>query len=647
MKRRNFLKNIGRLSSAPLVLNGLAVSPFASPSMLQLLNCQGIDERVLVIVFLKGGNDGLNTLVPINQYGVYQGLRPDIALPEAGANGLINLDSGLALADQVGLHPAMTAFKDMYDGGQARVLQGIGYPSFNQSHFKSTDLWLSGGDGSPANFNITSGWMGRYLEAAFPSISGNPTPQFPDPLGIQLGDTKPSLGLHNHDQLFVATNLTGQNPANLFGLLNGLGTAPHATVLDSEYGDEIQYIMEVENSTNAYGERITDVYNAGNNSSTTYPNSSLGGQLRTVARLLAGGSTTKIFMVHKGGFDNHANQVQGGSSHLGTHANLLTDVFDSIQAFHDDLSSLGLESKVVTSTFSEFGRRATQNGSFGTDHGNLAPMFLFGSSVNPGVSGTNLDLSNLTANGNFAENLQLDYRSVFKSLLQDWLGAAEVILSEAMFDPFAEASDLIDAGQVVDPTCYIGPAVSLPVVLTTFEAEVIEDKVVLLQWSTSSEVNSDYFEVERSKDGSDFEYLGRVAARGESSSFQSYELLDEEPLLGTSYYRLRSVDLDDTFAFSDVRSVTLNRQLVSHFKLYPNPAIYDANVVLTSTINTAATVQLYAVDGSQVLSRDLSIDRGFNKLAIDVSRLTAGQYLLQLEAREFALAPIPLVVGTD
>ena len=138
-----------------------------------------------------------------------------------------------------------------------------------------------------------------------------------------------------------------------------------------------------------------------------------------------------------------------------------------------------------------------------------------------------------------------------------------------------------------------------------------------------------------------------MAARGESSSFQSYELLDEEPLLGTSYYRLRSVDLDDTFAFSDVRSVTLNRQLVSHFKLYPNPAIYDANVVLTSTINTAATVQLYAVDGSQVLRRDLSIDRGFNKLAIDVSRLTAGQYLLQLEAREFALAPIPLVVGTD
>ena len=166
MKRRNFLKNIGRLSSAPLVLNGLAVSPFASPSMLQLLNCQGIAERVLVIVFLTGGNAGLNTLVPINQYGVYQGLRPDIALPEAGAIGLINLDSGVALADQVGLHPAMTAFKDMYDGGQARVLQGIGYPSFNQSHFKSTDLWLSGGDGSPANFNITSGWKGRYLEAA-------------------------------------------------------------------------------------------------------------------------------------------------------------------------------------------------------------------------------------------------------------------------------------------------------------------------------------------------------------------------------------------------------------------------------------------------------------------------------------------------
>ncbi len=645
MKRRNFLKNIGRLSSAPLVLNGLAVSPFASPSMLQLLNCQGIDERVLVIVFLKGGNDGLNTLVPIDQYSIYTNLRPDIALPETGANGIINLDTSLGVSDQVGLHPAMTAFKTMYENDQARLLQGIGYPSFNQSHFKSTDLWLSGGDGSPANFNISSGWMGRYLESAFPGIAGNPTAQFPDPLGVQLGDTKPSLGLHNHNQLFVATNLTGQNPANLFGLLNGLGTAPHTTVLDSEHGDEIQYIMEVENSTNAYGQRITDVYNAGNNSATDYPNTNLGNQLRTVARLMAGGSKTKVFMVHKGGFDNHANQVQNGDTHLGTHAELLADVFDSIKAFHDDLTNLGLEQKVVTSTFSEFGRRATQNGSFGTDHGNLAPMFLFGSSVNSGVSGTNLTLSNLTSNGNFAESFQTDYRSVFKSLLQDWLGAADIILTEAQFDAYPKAPDLIESTEVVGPECYIEPAGALPVVLTAFTAEVIEEKMVLLEWSTSSETNSDYFEVERSKDGVDFDYVGRVYGQGQSNVFQAYELLDEEPMSGASYYRLKQVDLDDSFSYSEIRSVKINNQVVSNFKLYPNPAVFDANIVLTSTTRATATVQVFSINGSLVQQETMDIGQGFNKLALNIGGLQAGQYLVQVEAPEFELAPIPMVVG--
>ena len=141
MKRRNFLKNIGCLSATPLLLNGLPVNPFATTSMLPLLTCQGIDERILVIIFLKGGNDGINTAVPIEQYDVYSNIRPDLALANSGSNAIIPLDNTLPIEDQVGLHPIMTSFKDMYDNGLARMVQGVGYPLPNQSHFKSTDLW--------------------------------------------------------------------------------------------------------------------------------------------------------------------------------------------------------------------------------------------------------------------------------------------------------------------------------------------------------------------------------------------------------------------------------------------------------------------------------------------------------------------------
>lgn len=646
MKRRNFLKNIGHLSASPLVLNGLALSPFATPTMLSLLNCEGIAERILVVIFLKGGNDGMNTIVPTDQYDTYIANRPDIALAETGSNGLIQLDSGLALADQVGLHPSMTAFKDMYDMGKARLIQGVGYPLPNQSHFKSTDLWLSGGDGTAPNFNLTSGWMGRYIEAAFPGVSGNSTVDHPDPLGIQFGDSKPSLGLHDHFQNYTGVNLSGQNPGNLFGLLNGLGTAPHSDSLSSEYGAEIQYIMNVENSLTAYGQRITNVYDNGSNSSTTYPNTYLGYQLKTVARLIAGGSKTKIFLIHQSGFDTHAGQVESGDTHLGKHAELLTNVFDSVKAFNDDLSVLGFEERVMTGTFSEFGRRATQNGSMGTDHGTVAPLFLFGSGVNAGVTGTNPDISNLTSNGNLVEGHQSDYRSVFKTLLQDWLGADDIVISDASFDGYTKEPNLVDPAVAVEPSCYIGPYVALPVEMSEFTAQVVDEEKVQLNWSTGSELNHDYFEVQRSADGVDFEYLDTINSFGDSSTTRSYSLLDNQPLRGISYYRLKSVDFEEAFEYSEVRAVELKEKVISHFKVYPNPAIFDTNVVLTSRVSAAAVLQLFGLNGQLIRSESVDIKEGFNKFPIDVSDLSAGNYLLHMQADGLKLPISKLIVGS-
>ncbi len=643
MKRRKFLKNIGTLSSAPLFLNGVGLSPFATPDMLQFLTtCTGVQDRSLVVLFLKGGNDGLNTILPVDQYATYINHRPNIGLPETGAGAYINLDTTLDIADQVGIHPSITSLKDMYESGKARLIQAVGYPSFNQSHFKSTDLWLGGGDGSPGGTN-SSGWVGRFFENAYPGIHSNPNNDYPDPLGVQFGDSKASLSFHDCSSTYEAVNLTGQDPSALYGLLNGLGTAPHETPIATEYGAEIDYIMEVENSTNVYGQRITDVYNAGSNSSTVYPNSSLGTQLATIAKLLSGGSKTKVFMTHKGGFDTHAAQVENDTS-VGRHADLLNDVFESIKAFHDDLTNLNLGQKVVTVVFSEFSRRITENGSMGTDHGNYGPMFIFGDAVNAGISGTNFDLTAINGSGNMnASEIQYDYRDVFKTLLQNWMGAGNDILDPALFGPYQILPDVIEEDQTVDPSCYIEPGGPLPVGLSYFDARLNSDETVALEWGTSSEVNTDYFEIERMQEA-DTQIIEQIKAAGFSSALQHYDTIDEKPLQGISYYRLRAVDFDGRETLSDWKSVELKRNNFENIKIYPNPAVYNFNLVLTTSTDYAADMKIFSMAGQEVYSRSIQIKEGFNKFSVDIIDIPVGQYIVKLFGEGIDLEPMKLFI---
>lgn len=646
MKRRNFLKNIGKLSSTPLILNGIGLSPFATKSMLDMLTtCDGVEDRTLVVLFLKGGNDGLNTLLPVDQYSTYINHRPNIGLAESGTGAYINLDTTLDVADQVGIHPQITSFKDMYDAGKARVVQAVGYPDFDQSHFKSTDLWLGGGDGTVGGAN-SNGWVGRFFENAYPGIHGNPNDDFPDPLGIQFGDSKASLSFHDCASVYEAVNLTGQYPGNLYGLLNGLGTAPHTTTPNTEYMDEIQYIMEVENSTNVYGERITDVFNDGANSGVQYPvNSYIGYQLSLVARLLSGGSKTKVFLTHRGGFDTHVNQVVAGDTSTGTHANIIKDVFDSIKAFHDDLSNLGLGGKVVTVVFSEFSRRITENGSTGTDHGNVGPMFLFGDAVNPGISGTNFDLNAINASGNMdASELQHDYRDVFKTLLQNWMGAGDDILDPALLLPYTILPDLIEEDQTVDPSCYIMPDNPLPVDLAYFEARLTNDQQVALKWATATEVNSDYFEIERMSENESVEIVASVAAQGFSNFEQVYNAIDANPLSGKSYYRLRSVDQDGQEALSDWKAIELNSDRIKDLKIYPNPAVYDFNLVLTADQQKEGRLDIFATNGQKIFTKNITIQSGFNKFPVAVTDFPVGQYFVQLRGEGLDFPPMNLLV---
>lgn len=456
MKRRNFLKILPAAGVSSFVVNGFSLKPFANSRIAKIVgDCSDIQERALILIQLKGGNDGLNNLVPIAQYDRYRVLRPTTGIADTA---YIDLDTTLKDSKRVGLHPGMSAVKAMYDKGWVNVVQGVGYQSPNQSHFKSTDLWLTGGDGTAANYSIPSGWMGRSMQALFPDVEGAPTPDMPDPLGIQIGDSNPSLGFHTETEHRNAINLTGQDPAGFYNLVQTIGGAPITNLPESDHGDELSFIMSVEQSVSKYAQRITEVFNAGTNAG-SYPGTALANQLKTVARLIRGGCKTKIYLCSLGGFDTHNAQVDSGDTAVGTHALLLQTLSEAVQAFFDDLEKMSIADKAVACTFSEFGRCAAENGSFGTDHGTLAPMYIFGKTVHPGVSGTNVDLDNL-GNGNQLQGTQHDYRQVFATLLQDWLGANNWVLEETMFEDYAKVP-LVGSAYIVDPQCYYGGSVTI------------------------------------------------------------------------------------------------------------------------------------------------------------------------------------------
>ena len=432
MRRRSFLRNIGLASLGPLLLNGLPVSAMSRTGQLQNLAASSTNGKVLVLIQLHGGNDGLNTLIPINQYSKYRNIRPEIAIPESGARKYIGLDSTLGDDQQLGIHPDMRSFKELYDNGLTSVIQNVGYDNINGSHFRSTDIWFTGSD---YNEYLDSGWAGRYLSSVYPNYpAAYPSSDMLDPLGLEIGSSV-SLGFHSESG--IPTAISVESPDEFYDLVTGVGGTPPPTVEDTFYGKELNWIMDIEKKSNQYAGRLKEVYEKGRNSSAANysPIGNLSAQLQVISRLLSGGCQTKIFLARITGFDTHAGQTEASDSTTGTHARLLTQLFDSIRGFQEELKELGLEDRVLTATFSEFGRRALSNGSYGTDHGTAAPLFVFGKQVNPGIIGKNADLHNLT-DGNLHH--QYDYRQVFGTILKDWLGADESTIEKTRFTEFAQ-----------------------------------------------------------------------------------------------------------------------------------------------------------------------------------------------------------------
>lgn len=442
MKRRNFLKKLPVAISVPFTIANIPIKLMADNPLARLAQ-QSTNDRVLIILQLHGGNDGLNSLIPVEAYDLYYSKRANVAIPE---KKYIPLDSTLPSSAQVGLHPAMQSMKSMYDQGRMTFVQGVSYKNNNGSHFRGRDIWFMGG-GSDDYYG--SGWLGRYLQQEFmPQTYPDdfPNPEMPDPLAIEMGS---DVSLIFHQDGNIPASISLDNPERFFNLVDTLEGfddvevdrrgIPPEVLNPSPYWQELNWILQLEDKSEDYAERLYNVYLAGRESSIAYPetyplNAPAGSkrnpltpQLKLISRLLDGGCKTKVFLVKIGGFDTHAEQVESYDPTMGVHAALMYHISTAMQAFQEDLRQKGLEDRVLTVSTSEFGRRIYSNGSYGTDHGTGGPIFLFGKGVNPGVVGEVPDMNQ----GNV--QMQYDYRQVYANLLKDWMLVDEDRINNDIF----------------------------------------------------------------------------------------------------------------------------------------------------------------------------------------------------------------------
>ncbi len=418
MKRRKFLQ-IGGGAGLAFLINGLPISTFAgSPVLEQLAKQTALNGRVLVLIQLNGGNDGLNTVIPLDRYS---------ELAAARSNILINQSAVLPLTGQTttGLHPAMSALRSMYNDGLVNIVQGAGYPDPNFSHFRATDIWTSASDSTVV---VPTGWLGRHLNKAYAGYpTGYPKPSMPDPLAIQIGTgVSPVL---QGPQLNMGMAIS--DVSSFYNIVSGTVDPAPATPA----GHELTFIRYVAQQTQSYTGVIQTAANAAQNIAIYPATNSLAQQLKIVARLIAGGLQTPVYVVSTGGFDTHAMQADAADHSVGTHANLLKNLSEAVSVFFDDLRQLNARDRVAAMTFSEFGRRIKSNASGGTDHGTTAPVFVFGTGVNPGIIGTSPVLP-ASAGVNDNLPLQTDFRSIYAAVLADWFGLDAATTNSLLLKPF-------------------------------------------------------------------------------------------------------------------------------------------------------------------------------------------------------------------
>ncbi|HEY4284046.1 MAG TPA: DUF1501 domain-containing protein [Chthoniobacterales bacterium] len=426
--RRKFLRNSVLGAAATWTLPVFLEKTFgvldamAADSLTQTVT--GRDGPILVVVQLAGGNDGLNTFVPFGD-DAYHRARPRLALAA---------DTILKVNDYAGLNGKLTGLKSLFDEGHLAIIQGVGYPNPNRSHFRSTEIWQTGSD---ADRNLSDGWIGRYFDnccsGADPTIgvvigdemplafaAKNPTGvTFTQPEQFRYRSSEPGRGGHLSAEELFFRQINGSSEAD--DPVNGpeeggsIGKLPGSVVNGSS---ALDFLRRTALDAQLSSDKILAIARK-YKSTVTYPPGQLGSALSTIARMIAGGLPTRVYYASQGGFDTHAGQFNA-------HDRLMNDFNAALSAFVTDLKQQGNFERVLLMTFSEFGRRVAENANGGTDHGTAAPMFLLGGAIKPGTFGrypslTDLDRGDLKFN--------TDFRSVYGTILEHWLKApSEIVL---------------------------------------------------------------------------------------------------------------------------------------------------------------------------------------------------------------------------
>ncbi|MCB0464985.1 MAG: DUF1501 domain-containing protein [Aequorivita sp.] len=410
--RRSFIQALGLAGAGGIMLGHASVTA-SKPSPLSVALAASENENILVIIRLKGGNDGLNTIVPIYDYATYANLRPTIRHQQ---NNLINLNADFAIPDYMG------GLESVWGDGKMKVIHGVGYPQQNLSHFRSAAIWASADDVNVEN----TGWWGRYYEDLYPDYLVNP-PEVPPAVQIgSIGD----LIFEGNDSNYAFSVANADQLANVAqnGVQHNVTDLP-----DCVYGDKLLFMRATTNTTIRYSSVINDAYSSSSNSS-SYSNEDLARQLALVARLIKGNLGTKVYMVTLDGFDTHANQIDDQRS-------LLEDLSDSIKDFYDDLAATGMDDKVLTMTISEFGRRPYENGSSGTDHGAASPVMLFGAGLDGnGFVGTHPSLTEWDSDDNLIPTT--DFRDVYSTVLTEWFCLDPSVVSSILLNQNYQTLDM-------------------------------------------------------------------------------------------------------------------------------------------------------------------------------------------------------------
>lgn len=388
MKRSKFLA--GALSGLAVIANTEHVFAQAL-SQSPLPGLPGAQDRCLVLVNLQGGNDGLNCVVPHGDPRYYQA-RPSIAVSQ---------NDVLAINNQIGFNPQMKSFKSMYDNGMVAVVQSVGYPNPDHSHFRSTEIWQTA---APDKYEHT-GWLGRYLDDA-----NLPKDNLFN--GVALAQVLPEVLVSNRVDVPAVAQIQGYG---LLGDRNKQERAAYGRVVsDSRFpftSPYLAHVMEIEEHAQKGSEELPKLIE-GYKPAGAYPATPIGKSLSLAAQIIGSKTGTRVIYLQHGSFDTHVNQKA-------VQDRLLGQLSDALKAFYDDLAAHGNDKRVLTMTFSEFGRRIEENASKGTDHGEGSPLFLIGGGVKGGIYGAYPDLGT-TSMGNVA--FKTDFRSVYATVLERWLG---------------------------------------------------------------------------------------------------------------------------------------------------------------------------------------------------------------------------------